>query len=137
MKKFIYLFALSCFSTFSSAQDYASLVVFNENSEILDFPASETSSPKLNPGAEALDVFFQKNLKYPDKGYEYGIVGSVILQVNLDKYGKVRHSTVVKSLEKSFDKEAQRVAGIMPAWQPAILNGRNVASSFQLTINFK
>lgn len=65
-----------------------------------------------------------------------------------DKRGKVKVSFIVETdgmvsnvkiengLDKASDLEALRIVGGSPKWEPAILNGEPVRSSYQMGINF-
>lgn len=74
--------------------------------------------------------------KYTDEAREKRISGIVILEVIIDKEGRVRDAQVLKALPFGLDQSA---IDAVSQWQfrPATLNGQPVDVLFNLTINFK
>ena len=88
-------------------------------------------------GKDALYKFLGKNLQYPDEAFKNKIMGTVIIEFKITVDGGVADIRLVKSVEKSLDKEALRVVGLMPDWEPAMLGGIPTNSYKKLPIVFK
>ena len=74
-------------------------------------------------------------IEYPE-GYEkLGIEGVVILQIDIDKFGKVRYIKVLSSLGDAFDKAAKKA--VMAAhFTPAYIQGEPIPIRMTLPIRF-
>jgi len=105
-------------------------------------PASLT--PVLNaPGAlrvggdvKAPVVIHRVNPMYPDEARRSHISGIVILEVLIDKTGRVKDAVVLKPLPLGLDQAA---IDAVRQWtfRPGTLNGEPVDVIFNLTINFR
>lgn len=94
-------------------------------------------TPKFKGRMKALQLFLNRNLKYPN---EVGCVsGKVYIQFIVEKNGKITHPTIIKSLSNQCDAEAMRVVKLMPRWIPARdFNGKNaIASRFTIPVKFE
>jgi TonB family protein len=80
--------------------------------------------------------FFSANLEYPSDGLKDSIQGVQTISFVINTTGKPEQIQVVSSLGESFDKESRRLVENMPAWRPATLNGKPVASKISLPITF-
>jgi len=90
------------------------------------------------PGGEnaMLNYIFQKT-KYPSEAQKNKQEGRVILQFVVDKSGKVKNPTVLRSVSPSLDKEAIRIVKSFPVWTPGDQNGQKVAVYQTIPIAFK
>lgn len=62
--------------------------------------------PEYPGGMEGLMKFLSKNIKYPKSAEKNGIQGIVVVQFIVEKTGAISNVKVLKSVEKSLDKEA-------------------------------
>ncbi len=81
--------------------------------------------------------FLMENIKFPPELIESGLSGKVVIHFTVKPDGSLADFEVAKSLSPEADAEALRVVKAMPAWEPAILDGKPVASSYALPISFK
>lgn len=81
--------------------------------------------------------FVADNLRYPQKAYEKGIEGRVVVRMIISKEGEVTNAKVLKGIDTECDAEAIRIVESMPLWHPAQLNGINVAYYFTIPILFR
>lgn len=88
-------------------------------------------------GDAALYKFLGKTLQYPDEAMKKNIMGTVIVEYRIAVDGRVADIRVVQSVENSLDKEAVRVIGLMPDWEPAMLGGIPINSYKKLPIVFR
>lgn len=72
---------------------------------------------------------------YPPKAREAGIQGIVIVDIIIDQEGCVRHPRILKGLPMGFDYVALTA---VQSWtfQPAMLEGRPVATHYVVTVPF-
>ena len=113
--------------------DNDSVLFFTPKGDIsgLDRPPIYLGSPY-----EARSIVV-KNLQYPLFAAENGISGKVLVDIFIDKYGKVYDYKVQKSIYPLLDYEALRVVGMIPqTWLPAIKNGKPIASKSTFPVNF-
>ena len=90
------------------------------------------------PGGNAnMMRFIASNIHYPETAKREDIQGRVVVQVTIDKTGKVTHATVVRSVDRDLDREALRVAQKLPDFSPALIKGHPVASLLSIPISFK
>ncbi|MDH5397135.1 MAG: energy transducer TonB [Cyclobacteriaceae bacterium] len=112
-----------------------------------DQPADKDLSPaepdyqQAEPveGYQALYAYFEDQLVYPHDALKDSIKGVTMVSFVIDRAGKAGKIEVKQSLGGLFDAEAVRLVENMPAWKPALLDGRPVPSkvSVPLTFNFK
>lgn len=92
-------------------------------------------------GMGALMNFLAQNVKYPKEAIEKDIQGRIIVKFVIEADGKIGDAVVIKGIEgdddKVLEKAALDVVKRMPAWVPAQVNGKKVASYFNLPVVFK
>jgi len=73
---------------------------------------------------------------YPENMRASGITGTVELSVLIDKTGKVRKITILKSAGESFDKAAIKAIEAS-SFMPAKIDGKPVTSLLKMPVKFK
>jgi protein TonB len=132
-------------TTIVSAEDQAEFVEITDDVPIVvEEPEKEEEifqvvedDPQFPGGMAELMKFLQKNIKYPPVCQEQGIQGRVIVQFVVNTDGSIVDANVVKSVNPHLDKEALRVVGTMPKWQPGKQRGKAVRVRFTLPVNFR
>ena len=132
-------------TTIVSAEDQAEFVEIQDDVPIVvEEPEKEEEifqvvedDPQFPGGMAELMKFLQKNIKYPPVCQEQGIQGRVIVQFVVNTDGSIVDANVVKSVNPYLDKEALRVVGTMPKWQPGKQRGKAVRVRFTLPVNFR
>ena len=84
-----------------------------------------------------LMAFLSKNIKYPVVAEENGVQGRVVVTFVVEKDGSITDVRVVKSVDPSLDKEAQRVVKSMPKWIPGKQNGSAVRVKYTVPVTFR
>lgn len=103
-------------------------------SEIIDFPDVEAEYPG---GTEAMQIFIQRTVQYPDEAVKNGQMGKVYLEFVVEVDGRLSNIKVVRSSgAPSLDKEAMRTLQKMPRWIPGEARGKNVRVRCRIPINF-
>jgi protein TonB len=93
-------------------------------------------APQFPGGPAALGKFFQENIQYPEAARVKGITGNVLLNATVGADGRLSMLSLAKSLSPDCDAEALRVAGLLPAWQPATRLGEPLPVQIQLPVPF-
>ena len=101
--------------------------------------------PSFPGGQSALLQYLSSNIKYPVVAEENGIQGRVIVTFQgrvivtfvVEKDGSITDVRVVKSVDPSLDKEAQRVVKSMPKWIPGKQNGAPVRVKYTVPVTFR
>src|SRR5574344_41547 len=93
--------------------------------------------PEFKGGAEAMNNFLVRNIRYPLIAQENNIQGRVICQFVVNSDGRIVDVEVVRGVEASLDAEADRVIKSMPPWTPGKQGGKNVRVKYTLPIRFK
>ena len=93
--------------------------------------------PSFPGGLEELYKWIDNNVQYPAVARENGIEGRVILKFIVEKDGSLRDSTVIHSVHPMVDREALRLVGQMPKWNPGKRAGIPVRVRYCLPIKFK
>lgn len=109
-------------------------------------PAKEKPTVTITPAAyreaepvagfPALYEYLNQQIVYPRMALKDSIEGVESISFVIDENGKPVEVKVLQSLGKSFDEEAVRLIHTMPAWQPATLDGKPVASKITLPLTF-
>ena len=63
--------------------------------------------------------------------------GRVIINLVIDRSGKVKNPKVLSGVSPLLDAEAIRVIGLLPDWIPGKQNGKAIDVSYTLPIEFK
>ena len=90
----------------------------------------------LFPGG-SVNGWLADHIKYPVVAAENGIQGRVVVQFVVERDGSVSQVRVVRGVDPSLDKEAQRVISSMPKWIPGKQNGQSVRSRFTVPVTFR
>ena len=93
--------------------------------------------PQFPGGPNALFEYLSKNIKYPVVAEENGVQGRVIVTFVVERDGSITDVKVVKSVDPSLDKEAQRVVKSMPHWIPGKQNGSAVRVKYTVPVTFR
>jgi tonB family C-terminal domain len=93
--------------------------------------------PSFPGGLEELYKWIDNNVQYPAVARENGIEGRVILKFIVEKDGSLSDSTVIHSVHPMVDREALRLVGQMPKWNPGKRAGIPVRVRSCLPIKFK
>ena len=93
--------------------------------------------PQFPGGNAALFEYLSKHIKYPVIAEENGIEGRVIVTFVVERDGSITDVKVVKSVDPSLDKEAQRVVKSMPRWIPGKQNGSAVRVKYTVPVTFR
>lgn len=88
------------------------------------------------PGG-SVNGWLADHIKYPVVAAENGISGRVVVQFVVERDGSVSQVRVVRGVDPSLDKEAQRVISSMPKWIPGKQNGQAVRSRFTVPVTFR
>ncbi len=87
-------------------------------------------------GFPKLYDYLNQEIIYPKQMVKDSIQGVESVSFIIDVNGKAGQVIILHSLGKYFDEEAFRLLNAMPAWNPALLNGKPVASRVTLPLNF-
>ena len=93
--------------------------------------------PSFPGGPQALMEYLSKNIKYPVIAEENGVQGRVVVTFVVERDGSITDVKVVKSVDPSLDKEAQRVVKAMPHWIPGKQNGAAVRVKYTVPVTFR
>ena len=88
------------------------------------------------PGG-SVNGWLADHIKYPVVAAENGISGRVVVQFVVERDGSVSQVKVVRGVDPSLDKEAQRVISSMPKWSPGKQTGQAVRSRFTVPVTFR
>jgi|GEM_PF-1487357 len=85
-----------------------------------------------------INDFFAKNIRYPEKVGENNIQGRVIVQFDITADGTVENVIVLRGLNEACNKEAARLIQLTSgSWQPELLAGKPVRSTYTCPVDFK
>jgi TonB family protein len=93
--------------------------------------------PEFPGGDQAMMMYLQQNIYYPDSARNQGVQGKVFVRFVVADDGSVRNPEIVRGVHPALDAEALRVVREMPRWSPGMQNGKNVNVFFTLPITFR
>lgn len=93
--------------------------------------------PAFPGGEQAMLDYISQNMRYPELAREMGIQGTVIVRFAVEKDGRISTPEVVKSVDRTLDREALRLVGQMPKWSPGSVGGTPTGVIMMLPIRFK
>jgi TonB family protein len=92
--------------------------------------------PQFPGGETEMRKFINENLKYPEEAKKKNIQGTTIVNFVIDKEGRIRNPSVMRSLDESMSIEALRILNLMPAWTPGKQGGKAVNVSYTVPFKF-
>lgn len=98
---------------------------------------SAEEMPEFPGGMEALMTYLSSHIQYPAKAAEAKNQGRVVVKFVIGEDGKVRDPEIAKGVSEELDAEAIRVVKSLPDFIPGKVDGKPVAVSYHLPINFK
>jgi len=124
--------------TFMIAEYKEGMQEISENSKkdgdiytVVDEPASPVG------GFQSVATLIMNNLLYPAEARMKGIEGTVFIAFVVNKDGSLSDFEVKKGVDPIIDKEALRVAQMLPAWTPGKQKGEIVRQQFVLPVAFR
>ena len=91
--------------------------------------------PQFPGGDVALMEFLKKEVRQPDEAKD--VKGRVVIRLTVETSGELTHFEVLRSVHPALDKEALRVAKMMPKWIPGSIYGKLVTSRCCIFVAFK
>ena len=91
--------------------------------------------PQFPGGDKALMEFLKKEVRQPDEAKD--VKGRVVIRLTVEPSGELTHFEVLRSVHPALDKEALRVAKMMPKWIPGRIYGKLVTSRCCIVVAFK
>ena len=91
--------------------------------------------PQFPGGDVALMEFLKKEVRQPDGAKD--VKGRVVIRLTVESSGELTHFEVLRSVHPALDKEALRVAKMMPKWIPGRIYGKLVTSRCCIVVAFK
>lgn len=93
--------------------------------------------PEFPGGMSAFVKWLTDNLKYPLSAQHQKIQGRVVVTFIVNRDGSVADLKVAQSAHPMLDREALRVARMMPRWKPGVANNRACRTMMAVPIEFK
>lgn len=93
--------------------------------------------PEFPGGMSAFVKWLTDNLKYPPSAQRQNIQGRVVVTFIINRDGSVADLKVAQSVNPMLDREALRVARMMPRWKPGVANNRPCRTMMAIPIEFK
>lgn len=81
--------------------------------------------------------FMNRNIRFPEEAEKKNVDGTVVVQMVVEKDGKPTHFKVIREVDPILDKEALRVAKLLPRFKPAIKDSKPVRSLFNFSVPFR
>ena len=95
--------------------------------------AVKTQSPPTFPGGHAkLEDFIRTGVENSPNEIRLG--RKVAITAKIDELGKVIELKPADNADPQLQKELTRIASLMPAWQPGIVNGKGVITDYTFVL---
>lgn len=104
--------------------------------ETLDFVRVE-KKPVFPGGEAALLRFIRENVKYPEIAIRNNVQGKVHVEFIIDESGKVTDVKVLNDFDPYLSREAERVVGLIPDWEPGLQRNKPVKVRYIVPIDYK
>lgn len=93
-------------------------------------------APVFPGGEEKLLEFISATMQYPEESKKKEHCGTGYVTFTVGKTGVVYGVKTVRAIDLDMEKEALRIVKLMPAWSPAIYNGKAVAYQVNIPVVF-
>jgi len=113
-----------------------SFTPYNSSYDIIDFSKLETAA-KASYQSETVNVFkfVSEYIKVPEAALKQGIKGIVELEFIVEPSGRLSNFKALKGVGGGCNEEAIRLMRMLD-WEPGIVNGEYVRSSYRINVNF-
>ncbi len=111
-------------------------VAVDEDDNPLNFRIVE-QLPEYPGGMAALVQWLTRNIIYPQEARKHNIQGRVVVSFIINADGRLSDIHLTKTAHFLLDREALRVAKLMPKWKPGIANNKPCRTLFAIPIEFK
>lgn len=116
-------------------------VVYGSAQRMPTFPGCETESSEMarqNCSSLKLMRFLSEHIKYPAMAKDAGIEGKVFINFVIDSKGEVKNVELLRGIPNGalLDKEAMRVVGNLPNFNPGKQQGKAVSVRYTLPVIF-
>ena len=111
-------------------------VAVDEDDNPLNFRIVE-QLPEYPGGMAALVQWLTRNIIYPQEARKNNIQGRVVVSFIINTDGSLSDIHLTKTAHCLLDREALRVAKLMPKWKPGIANNKPCRTLFAIPIEFK
>ena len=111
-------------------------VAVDEDDNPLNFRIVE-QLPEYPGGMAALVQWLTRNIIYPQEARKNNIQGRVVVSFIINTDGSLSDIHLTKPAHFLLDREALRVAKLMPKWKPGIANNKPCRTLFAIPIEFK
>lgn len=88
-------------------------------------------------GMPAMLKFLAENIQYPENAKNNGTQGRVTVHFIVNKDGSISDIGILRGVESDLDREAIRVIGAMPKWNPGMQKGKAVRVKYTVPIVFR
>jgi TonB family protein len=88
-------------------------------------------------GMKAIVTAIQRNLRYPAEDKQNKTEGRVLAAFTVDEGGQAGNVKIIQGLSATINAEAVRAIEALPKFTPGKQNGRAVAVSFTVPLNFR
>ncbi len=92
--------------------------------------------PEFPGGMSAFVKWLTDNLRYPAAARDRNVHGRVVVTFIINRDGSTSDVKVAKSVDPLLDREALRVARMMPRWKPGVANNKPCRTMFAIPIEF-
>ncbi len=90
--------------------------------------------PEFPGGISAYYDYAQQNINTPEENSD--VSGKVLVEFVVETDGSISNVNTIKSLEPTYDQEAERLIGSLPKFRPGVLNGKAVRVKVILPVQF-
>lgn len=87
-------------------------------------------------GAESLQEYLNKNIKYPEEAKVNNISGIVYVYFEINKKGAVQNARILRGIRDSFDDEVLNAVKSMPDWEPAYFMDQPLVIQMVMPVSF-
>lgn len=93
--------------------------------------------PEFPGGMAAFVKWLTDNLRYPPYAKQRNVQGRVVITFIINRDGTTSDIKVAKSADPLLDREALRVARMMPRWKPGLNGGKPCRTMFAIPVEFR
>lgn len=127
--------ALILFSGIASANNSTEITLSNSKEAYKSTAGKQKKKPATFRGN--LKIYLKQNLQYPEEALIKGLEDTVFVTFDIDIYGNIMDPRIAEPGQIFFDEEALRVIKLMPAWNPATIDGEAVSGCQILPVIFR
>lgn len=110
---------------------------YEEDGTEVEAPDTLEREPEFSGGEQAMIMFINENISYPQSAIENGEQGIIYVTFVVNPDGTLTEIEILKGVSDALDNESMRMVKKMPNWIPGMDHNRKLPIRYTLPVHFR